>query len=108
LKNGLDKFANNAAILAEVPFISQIEEPVCWGGPLFLRSITLKALANSSPGLRFGNPGINVRSEEGLAQGCENPSAPQLSELRRNKLRDHYPALPRRNPGLQFAKPFQR
>ena len=75
-------------------------------------TITLKALANFSPGLRFGNPGKNASEcfEDATLKGLRhcppnrNPVATP-SELRRNKCALFTQGF-KANPGLKLANAF--
>jgi hypothetical protein len=73
---------------------------------------TLKAFANSSPGLRSGNPGLTSVSKlfatlKGLRTGCDLEDADAtLSGLRTKSMSGFVPGLPRCNPGLKLANAF--
>ena len=74
--------------------------------------VTLKALANFSPGLRFGNPGGNGslnrrRNPEGVASSHYNrgPIA-TLFRVAPKEVESLSPGLPKRNPGLKLANTF--
>jgi hypothetical protein len=59
--------------------------------------VTLKALANVSPGFAL-NPGVKN------ASGNKRGATP--SELRLREMSCVVPGLPKRNPGLEFANAF--
>jgi hypothetical protein len=77
-------------------------------------TLTLKAFANSSPGLRFGNPGIThaIFTEDATLKGLRrrplhrNPVATP-SELRRNKYEPYPPGF-QSKPWAKISQRFQR
>jgi hypothetical protein len=73
--------------------------------------VTLKALANVSPGFAL-KPWVSktreeiVRNPEGVARFCGNKGSATLSELRLREMSCVVPGLPKRNPGLELANAF--
>jgi len=76
--------------------------------------ITLKAFANSNPGLRFSNPGItnalrDLRNSEGVANGPRYEWLPQpFSGLRLNKNYTGVPRAAKAQPWADISQRFQR
>jgi len=68
------------------------------------KSFTPKLLANSSPGLSFGNPGITLAHDEGNPERVGYVSEP-LQGLR-GYMNLFSPGLPKHNPGLRLANTF--
>ena len=75
--------------------------------------VTLKALANVSPGFAL-KPWVQKREKrlfatlKGVARFCRNKRRATPSELRLREMSCVVPGLPKRNPGLELAKRFQR
>jgi hypothetical protein len=73
-------------------------------------NLTLKAFANSSPGLRFSNPGKDTphlhktQTLKGLRRVDQRPVS-TASELRQNK-HAPFPQDFKANPGMELANAF--
>ena len=73
--------------------------------------LTLKALANVSPGFAL-KPWVQNRPRrlfatlKGLRGVCLPNANATLSELRLQEMRCLFPGLPKRNPGLELANAF--
>jgi hypothetical protein len=76
----------------------------------YKNGVTLKALANASPGFAL-KPWVQkcpriVRNPEGVAVLRLTKADTTPSELRLRELRCLFPGLPERNPGLELANAF--
>ena len=92
---------------AWLPTEQQTEEPLAK-----LRLLTLKALANSSPGLRFGNPGeqripVLRRNSEGVASRVANKNRHNSFRVATNLFRLLDPGF-QSKPWAGISQRFQR
>ena len=70
-------------------------------------TITLKAFANSSPGLRSGNPGVTDFMKDATLKGLRSPSAKsQLLQSCEESLAAFKTQGFKANPGLELANAF--